>query len=520
MSTVSNRSNYIVSVTRQPQLTKTFPFSKLAAVKAYLQELKAQGHKAAVTQAEDCIQVRVRRKGHKEQFKTFGSFEDADRYVKRADAEQSVGLFQDYTRAMHVTTAQLIERYIKEECSKLRGGDTYATVFRAMLSDSRNELRQRIEQRKKEMKELGYIVTPLGAMRQPMAALEWLHKPLAQVLATDVEDFIRERLDQVAPSTVARQLDMLRSVYNVAINTWGYVVARHPLQGVRRPSFFNERDRRLKDGEEERLLQAAREEDRLRSIELCAQELMEGARQRAAKTNTVYQHKQVVKEAYEAARREALETYKHVSFYEAFLLFQLATAARRGETLGLCWDQVNKTKQTAFLPQTKNGRKRYLALRTDILACLEGLSHDSDLVFDVGVKELRNVWARICDAAGVEDLNIHDLRHEAISRAAESGLFPSVMDLQAYSGHRDLRSLSRYTHIMPTAVALKLDEAEALRQMKNGRERLKVSEMMRANEPVATETPLEAEPQGTEEPVTATNVVQWDFRSRTRSKQA
>ena len=199
MSTISNRSNYVVSVPRQPQLTKTFPFNKLAAVKAYLQELKAQGHKGAVTQAENCIQVRVRRKGHKEQVKTFDSYEDADRYVKRADAEQSVGLFQDYTRAMGVTTAELIERYLKEECPKLRGGDTYATVFRAMLSDSRNELRQRIEQRKKEMKELGYTVTPLGAMRQPMAALEWLHKPLAQVLANDVEDFIRELLDQVAP---------------------------------------------------------------------------------------------------------------------------------------------------------------------------------------------------------------------------------------------------------------------------------------------------------------------------------
>jgi hypothetical protein len=41
------------------------------------------------------------------------------------------------------------------------------------------------------------------------------------------------------------------------------------MYGVRRPKYFNERDRRLQEhtNEKDRLLQAAREEDRLQSLE-------------------------------------------------------------------------------------------------------------------------------------------------------------------------------------------------------------------------------------------------------------
>ena len=78
-------------------------------------------------------------------------------------------------------------------------------------------------------------------------------------------------------------------------------------------------------------------------------------------------------------------------------------------------------------------------------------------------------------------MRIHDLRHEGISRVAESGKFPTILDLQAFSGHRDLRSLSRYTHLCTTALAIRADEAEAERLARmdhNGRMRLKQSTLL------------------------------------------
>ncbi len=482
MANIQNRSKYVVSVAKRDDLTRSFPYTALKAVKAYVDELKGQKLKPRVDQEETNIQVRVRNKGHRAQMVTFSSMGEADAFVKKVEAERTHGLFRDYTKAQGVTTVELCKRYIEEECPKLKGGDNYTIVLGAMIADANNELRKRVEIRKREYKEFGRFITPLKANRVPMGSLEWMNLPMPQVTAVDIECFIRDRLEDVVESTVDRQLDTLRAVYNIAINTWGYCVERHPMQGVRRPSYFNERDRRLQDDEEVRLLDAARRHDQLRSLDLRTQELLAHARTLAAEQKTRYAAKQVIKDAYPQAQREALVSYSHVPFFETLVQFQLATAARRGEMLAQRWDKVDFDKQVAKLPTSKNGRPRNLAVRRDILELLNRLPRDSDLVFDIGEKELRNAWKRICADAKIEGLHLHDLRHEAISRAAESGLFPTVLDLQAFSGHRDLRSLSRYTHIMPTAVAKRLDEAESKRQAAmghHGRERLKQTELLR-----------------------------------------
>ena len=67
-------------------------------------------------------------------------------------------------------------------------------------------------------------------------------------------------------------------------------------------------------------------------------------------------------------------------------------------------------------------------------------------------------WNRACENAAIKDLRIHDLRHEAISRVAETGRF-SLPELQQFSGHRDIRMLMRYSHLCASRLARKLDEA-------------------------------------------------------------
>ncbi len=86
----------------------------------------------------------------------------------------------------------------------------------------------------------------------------------------------------------------------------------------------------------------------------------------------------------------------------------------------------------------------------------------------MSVDALRKAWARICHAAGLvaaDELHIHDLRHEAISRVADSGGRLaggfSLVDLQAFSGHRDTRMLLRYTHLCMPSLAKRLDQAFA-----------------------------------------------------------
>lgn len=52
---------------------------------------------------------------------------------------------------------------------------------------------------------------------------------------------------------------------------------------------------------------------------------------------------------------------------------QLMTGARRSETLTLTWSNVNLDAQTAYLPETKNGRARKLPLRLDLVEMLHQL---------------------------------------------------------------------------------------------------------------------------------------------------
>lgn len=55
-----------------------------------------------------------------------------------------------------------------------------------------------------------------------------------------------------------------------------------------------------------------------------------------------------------------------------------------------------------------------------------------------------------------QPLTIHDLRHEATSRLFENTDL-STVEIAAITGHRDVRTLQRYTHLRPELMASKLD---------------------------------------------------------------
>lgn len=378
MASISNRSAFTVTVPGhrdKKKYTRTFVYGKLKDAEAYMRALIEQGLTPDIAQAEDTFQVKVIRKGHKDQFKTFKTLAEAETFVKRIESEEDQGLFRDYTQAAKTTTADLIRRYMEEDCPGMKGGDNYIIILRAMLEDSTHELRKRIAQRKAEIKEYGKPLTPLGANRQPMTSLEWLHLPVNQVKPEHIEDFIADRLEYVEGSTVDRQIDLLSSIYNRASKGWRIHMDLSPLDGAKRPRYFNERDRRLKGDEELRLLEAARKEDQMASLEAHVEALAADEVAAARQLGTHYAVNKARKAAYERAKRKAIEEgFPHVPRMEAFVQFQLATAARRGEALGLFWDRLDWEEKTAFIPTSKNGRPRKLSVRSDILALLQQLA--------------------------------------------------------------------------------------------------------------------------------------------------
>lgn len=511
--TITNRSRLVVSVKNSEEHRREFPFNQTKPARAYLEALRSQGYKSArVDQLEDHIQVRIRTTGHPDLTATFGSYEEAELFESQVLTERRQGIFIDYSKSLHTTVADLIRRYIRDEIPRQKNGHQYLYVYKAMLDDSEGLLEQQLSERDKDPSK------KVKATREPMGSLEWMHKPLTEVVASDIVDWMRSREGDVKLSTIWRQYEMLRAVINLAIDTWGYPLRINPTKGVRAIDFQNERDRRLVQDEFERIMEAAQALDTERSLEHRVQELI----QERIATET-FSSKSQRKHRRVALRKEltplARETYVHRPILETFILFQIATAARRGESLKLPWRHINFEKKTAFLPETKNGRARTLALRDDLIELLKELPREGDLVFNLTVKTCRTSWEAIMQATGIQDLNIHDLRHEGISAAAESGM--TLAELQAFSGHRDIRMLLRYTHLCMTKLADKLSAALAAGTLKNGRRRmksgeLKLSDLANAAAEEASSVPIPTPPTPAQQP-TASNVIRFPGKHRQRA---
>jgi integrase len=130
---------------------------------------------------------------------------------------------------------------------------------------------------------------------------------------------------------------------------------------------------------------------------------------------------------------------------------------RRGELLSIRWKDVDMSAPTIRILRTKNGHPRTIPLTPKAVEILASMARTEERVFPVTPNAVRLAWERLRRRAGLEDLRLHDLRHEAVSRFFEYGL--TVPEVALISGHRDPRMLSRYTHLRPEKVAEKLAKA-------------------------------------------------------------
>lgn len=458
MAELTNRSRFCIKVHNRGDLTRHFPFNATEAVKAYLQDLRLQGLKPKVDQLDEHWLVRVRERGHKPLQATFSSRSEAEGFIEQVRAERKRGLFVDYTASLKITAAQLAVRYLLEEAPRQKSVSILEYFFEGLLADSGPAGQRLLQDYREERLRRGLSVRPAKfKMRKSSGELAWLHKPLSQVTTVDVESYMRDRLEVVEPATVDRDIDRLKSLFKVATKIWDYPLVKNPMDAIRPPKYFNERDRRITPHEETALLEALGQLDEERAVEPILRQLS-----RAALHNQKFCSSSARKRSLAALRIQLRPTAKEaaqvVPYLQVFYAFQVMTAARRGETLGLTWAHIDFDAKTAFLPKTKNGRPRKLALRQDLVDLLQELPRDTERVFPLGLDYLVGAWSNACKAAGVEDLHIHDVRHEALSRLAETGKF-TLPELQLFSGHRDLRMLMRYAHLCASRLARKLDES-------------------------------------------------------------
>lgn len=132
------------------------------------------------------------------------------------------------------------------------------------------------------------------------------------------------------------------------------------------------------------------------------------------------------------------------------------TAMRRAEIAGLLKRDVALSRRVVKLRETKNGDDRRVPPSPLALEILKAApTNDTLRVFDITADEISRAFARI--RARREGLTFHDLRHEATSRLLEKGL--NLREVAQTTGHKTLQMLMRYTHPRAEAIALKLEAA-------------------------------------------------------------
>jgi integrase len=314
-------------------------------------------------------QARVRKANHT-LTKTFINKADAEKWAKQVEVELDKGSFVNLALAERTTFKEVIERYITEVLPTMRGGSADLIRLKALA-------------------------------RRPLAKLN-----MVALSPQRIAQFRDERLKEIAPATVIRELAYVSSIINHARREWGINIP-NPVLLIKKPIGPQGRSRILDDVETARLLNALKPTGR-KSI-----------------------------------------------WMQPLVQLALETAMRRGELLGLRWDHIDMQRRTAYLELTKNGESRIVPLSTKAIEVLQGMPRSiGGRVFPINHAAVSANFDRARKRAEIEGIRFHDLRRTAITMLAHK--LPNLVELSAVSGHKSLAMLKRFYHPNPELLADKL----------------------------------------------------------------
>jgi integrase len=225
---------------------------------------------ATIRARGDKYHVQIRRKGSSSITHTFHTLKDAKAWARHMEVQADRRALPADPRALErVTLGQLVERYRNTVSTRKRTAHAERIVLNAFL-------------------------------RRPICSLR-----LSDIRTADFAAYRDERLKQIKPSSLARELTPIKHLFEVARKEWGLPIRENPLASLSIADIDPKRERRLRDGELARLLNAA--------------------------------------------------NLSRNPFLVPVILFALVTGMRRGEILAMKWSDVDRTAVALLIPATKTG---------------------------------------------------------------------------------------------------------------------------------------------------------------------
>jgi integrase len=216
-------------------------------------------------------------------------------------------------------------------------------------------------------------------------------RKIGAIGVADIQRYYNAIAARSSNATANRHLSFVRAVFNRA-KDWGDFAGDNPCRAVRKQKEAPHRLRYLSVDEMERLLAAAH--PRLRPILVCA----------------------------------------------------LMTGMRRGEILGLDWENVSLEHDTLYLLHCKSGKPREVPICSKLRDELLRMGpRPRGPVFELAVIMIRRYFERALKAADVHGFRFHDLRHTFASHfIMRTNDLPA---LQRILGHSTPAMTLRYAHL-------------------------------------------------------------------------
>lgn len=141
----------------------------------------------------------------------------------------------------------------------------------------------------------------------------------------------------------------------------------------------------------------------------------------------------------EQAKLERAARDVYGSRWLAFIVCALGTGARRGELLSLSWGNVDLDAATVQIATSKTHRPRTVPVNPVTVRALRRLRRNFSAAVADGPFSGMEVgidyqWGRICEAAGLPDVRLHDLRRTYITRLIRAGVALPLVSKLAGNG--------------------------------------------------------------------------------------
>jgi integrase len=246
--------------------------------------------------------------------------------------------------------------------------------------------------------------THAGNVREMQRLQRAFDGPLAQVSAAKIEAYKVQRRAHVQPSTVNRELALLKHMCTKAVE-WGYL-SRHPAKSVK---LLKEPPGRL------RYLEA---EEVARLVDACDD--------------------------------------PQAPYLRPVVMVALHTGMRRDEILSLQWEHVDLKRRLISITKTKNHERKTIpindALLEELLRLPRHVSSPYLFCHPGGARILRidHSFHRAMRDAGIERFRFHDLRHTFGSHLAMRSVPLEIIG--ALLGHKDPKMTKRYAHLSPASL--------------------------------------------------------------------